>query len=226
MFAQFFQCTTKQNLTWFVNFLPLQCPHIKYNMILLPCSVCVLQYEKNCVHCVIYTMLWCTTWAELRPIKIIHLCKTCGTAGSGSGSGYGSSTLVNMRSLKRGTYHVLRGSRGGGGLHPLYEAGNFFFFCGSFLPSCIRIRIHWPDWIRIQSGSGSATLIYTMLWCTTRATTCLIKIIYLCRKWKVSRGEPTMSSVAAEAAAASILSTRPGMSFAILPSIDSRYIGN
>jgi hypothetical protein len=35
-----------------------------------------------------------------------------------------------------------------------------FYFCGSFLPSWIRsgfwirIRIHWPDWIRIQSGSG------------------------------------------------------------------------
>ena len=32
-----------------------------------------------------------------------------------------------------------------------------FYFCGSFLPS--RIRIHWPDWIRIQSGSRSATLV-------------------------------------------------------------------
>ncbi len=41
----------------------------------------------------------------------------------------------------------------------------FFFFCGSFLPSWIRTRIrnriHWPDWIRIQSGSG--TLIGTDL---------------------------------------------------------------
>ena len=31
---------------------------------------------------------------------------------------------------------------------------NFFYFCGSFLLSWIRIRIririHWPDWIRIQ----------------------------------------------------------------------------
>ncbi len=38
----------------------------------------------------------------------------------------------------------------------------FSYFCGSFLPSWIRIRILWPDWIRIQSrsgyGSGSATL--------------------------------------------------------------------
>ncbi len=36
-----------------------------------------------------------------------------------------------------------------------------FYFCGPFLPSWIRIRIHWPDWIRIQSrsGSGSATLL-------------------------------------------------------------------
>ncbi len=32
----------------------------------------------------------------------------------------------------------------------------FFYFCGSFLPSWIRI--HWPDWIRIQSGSGSAAV--------------------------------------------------------------------
>ncbi len=42
----------------------------------------------------------------------------------------------------------------------------FFYFCGSFLPSWFRIRIsdpdiwiHWPDWIRIQSGSGSETLL-------------------------------------------------------------------
>ncbi len=34
-----------------------------------------------------------------------------------------------------------------------------FYFCGSFLPSWIRIRNHWPDWIRIQSGSGSETLL-------------------------------------------------------------------
>ncbi len=36
----------------------------------------------------------------------------------------------------------------------------FFYFCGSCLPPWfrIRIRIHWPDWIRIQSGSGSETL--------------------------------------------------------------------
>ncbi len=26
----------------------------------------------------------------------------------------------------------------------------------------IRIRIHWPDWIRIHSGSGSATLLATV----------------------------------------------------------------
>ncbi len=32
----------------------------------------------------------------------------------------------------------------------------FFFFWGSFLPSWIWI--YWPDWIRIQSGSGSETL--------------------------------------------------------------------
>jgi hypothetical protein len=35
----------------------------------------------------------------------------------------------------------------------------FFCFCGPFLPSWIRIRIHWSDWIRNQSGSGSKTLI-------------------------------------------------------------------
>ncbi len=41
----------------------------------------------------------------------------------------------------------------------------FFYFCGSFLLSGsgsrfrIRIRIHWPYWIRIQFGSGSATLL-------------------------------------------------------------------
>ncbi len=40
-------------------------------------------------------------------------------------------------------------------------------FVGHFCPpgsgsgSRIRIRIHWPDWIRIQSGSGSETLVYT-----------------------------------------------------------------
>ncbi len=34
---------------------------------------------------------------------------------------------------------------------------DFFYLCGSFLPSWIRI--HWPDGIRIQSGSGSETLI-------------------------------------------------------------------
>ncbi len=38
---------------------------------------------------------------------------------------------------------------------------NFFYFCGSFLPSWIRIRSHWPDWIRIESGSGSETLFAT-----------------------------------------------------------------
>ncbi len=38
---------------------------------------------------------------------------------------------------------------------------NCFYFCGSFFPSLIRIRIHWPDWIRIRNpafltlGSGS-----------------------------------------------------------------------
>jgi hypothetical protein len=36
-----------------------------------------------------------------------------------------------------------------------------FYFCGSFLPSWIRI--HWPDWIRIQSGSGSGSGSETLL---------------------------------------------------------------
>jgi hypothetical protein len=31
----------------------------------------------------------------------------------------------------------------------------FFFFCGSFLPSWIRIRIHWPDADLIKSGSAT-----------------------------------------------------------------------
>ncbi len=42
----------------------------------------------------------------------------------------------------------------------------FFCFCGSFLSSWIRIRIHWPDWIQIQLGSGSrirTTAFYTPL---------------------------------------------------------------
>ncbi len=38
------------------------------------------------------------------------------------------------------------------------------YFCGSFLPSGfrirIRIRIHRPDWIRIQYGSGSRIRIH------------------------------------------------------------------
>ncbi len=43
---------------------------------------------------------------------------------------------------------------------------NFVYFCESFLPSRIRIRIrtHWPDWIRIQSGSGSETLPILVLY--------------------------------------------------------------
>ncbi len=28
----------------------------------------------------------------------------------------------------------------------------------------IRIQIHWPDWIRIQSGSGSETLLFLQLY--------------------------------------------------------------
>ncbi len=37
----------------------------------------------------------------------------------------------------------------------------FFYFCppGSGSRFRIRIRIHWPDWIRIKLGSGSATLV-------------------------------------------------------------------
>ncbi len=45
-----------------------------------------------------------------------------------------------------------------------FKTWNFLiysYFCGSFLPSWIRIRfrIHWPDWILIRFGSGSATLL-------------------------------------------------------------------
>ncbi len=40
----------------------------------------------------------------------------------------------------------------------------FSTFVGLFCPPGsgpgLRIRIHWPDWIRIQSGSGSATLLF------------------------------------------------------------------
>ncbi len=42
----------------------------------------------------------------------------------------------------------------------------FTTFVGHFCPpgsgSRFRIRIHWPDWIRIQSGSRSATLGYLL----------------------------------------------------------------
>ncbi len=34
-----------------------------------------------------------------------------------------------------------------------------FCFYGSFLPSWIRIWIHWPDWIRIQCGSETLPYI-------------------------------------------------------------------
>ncbi len=37
-------------------------------------------------------------------------------------------------------------------------------FCGSFLPSWIQI--HWPDWIRIQYGSGYEKLVADFKrWC-------------------------------------------------------------
>ncbi len=45
----------------------------------------------------------------------------------------------------------------------------FSTFVGHFCPpgsgsgSRIRIRIHWPDWIRIQSGSGSETLLLRII---------------------------------------------------------------
>ncbi len=42
---------------------------------------------------------------------------------------------------------------------------SFSTFVGHYCPPGsgfrIRIRIHWPDWIRIQSGSWSETLMYT-----------------------------------------------------------------
>ncbi len=160
--------------------------------------------------------------------------KPCGSCGSGSGS----PTLLKMKSLKRRTYHVLRSSRRISylvqfvfiNMKKTVSTVSFTQCCDAELRPiksfiCVKIYVgdpwHFgvdPDprsilWLIYPdpggletcgscgsgSGSGSGTL--------------------------VSRGEPTMSSVAAEAAA-SILSTRPGMSFAILPSIDSRYIGN
>ncbi len=47
----------------------------------------------------------------------------------------------------------------------------FFYFCGSFLPSWIRIRIHWRDWIRILSGSE--TLEETKLENIVEAMSCI-----------------------------------------------------
>ncbi len=35
----------------------------------------------------------------------------------------------------------------------------FFLFLGHFCPPGSGSGIHWPDWIRIQSGSGSETLM-------------------------------------------------------------------
>ncbi len=37
-------------------------------------------------------------------------------------------------------------------------------FCGSFLPSWIRIRIPWPDWIWIQSGSETLGVLPHLAW--------------------------------------------------------------
>ncbi len=44
---------------------------------------------------------------------------------------------------------------------------HFSIFVGHILPGFrsgfrMRIRIHWPDWIRIQSGPGSETLAITL----------------------------------------------------------------
>ncbi len=72
-------------------------------------------------------------------------------------------------------------------LHPTLQNMNFFSFWGSFLPSWIRIRIHWPDWIRIQSGSGSRSgsetlnFIYLYFNCQKEdihILTCFLLIIY------------------------------------------------
>ncbi len=43
----------------------------------------------------------------------------------------------------------------------------------------IRIRIHWPDWIRIQSGSGSATLVLSCIFCKIRMAVWLYLNLYL-----------------------------------------------
>ncbi len=37
---------------------------------------------------------------------------------------------------------------------------SLLYFCGSFLPFWIRIRIQGPHWIQIQSRSGSRTLVF------------------------------------------------------------------
>ncbi len=58
----------------------------------------------------------------------------------------------------------------------------FFYFCGSFFPPRsgsgfrIRIRIHWPDWIQIQSGSPTLPktvrhIIFLIQRCNTSAGT-------------------------------------------------------
>jgi hypothetical protein len=58
--------------------------------------------------------------------------------------------------------------------HPTLKNMNFYKFFPTFgviftlldpdpdSESGFRIRIHWPDWIRIQSGSGSETLTGTL----------------------------------------------------------------
>ncbi len=66
--------------------------------------------------------------------------------------------------------------------HPTLQNMNFyqffFYFCGSLLPSWIRI--HWPDWIRIQSGSGSETLMLPHFYIMHgKETGLLIKMIFV-----------------------------------------------
>ncbi len=54
----------------------------------------------------------------------------------------------------------------------------------------IWIRIHWPDWIRIQSGSGSATLLFTKQ--TNKRTDALFSFFFLIRILRGPEREPIL----------------------------------
>ncbi len=77
--------------------------------------------------------------------------------------------------------------------HPTLQNMNFYTFIstsvGHFWPpgsgsgSRIRIRIHWPDWIRIQFGSGSETLNWPGF--RIRIRSILGARSWSAKKWKV-----------------------------------------